>query len=353
MKKIVLTGGGTAGHVNPNIALMPYLEKEGYQMEYIGSRDGIERQLMEPLMPYHGISSGKLRRYFDWKNFTDPFRVIKGYFDALGALRRIRPQIVFSKGGFVAVPVVLAASTLRIPVVIHESDYTSGLANRICLPFAKCICTTFPETAQAIGEKAVCTGTPLRDSLFQGDRERARERFNLRSGKPVLLIMGGSLGAQAVNACVRETLPSLLAEYDVLHLCGAGNLDTSLAGEGFEGYRQYEYISDELPDAFALADCLLSRAGAGSIYEILALRKPALLIPYPKTASRGDQILNAESFERRGLAHVLFQEDMNGETLLAALSSLREDSAGIIRRMEQEPSREGAAAVVQQLLRYQ
>ena len=171
-KKIVLTGGGTAGHVTPNIALLPHLKDKGYEISYIGSYEGIEKRLITDYeIPYYGISTGKLRRYFDPKNFTDPFRVIKGFAEAKKILKEIKPDVVFSKGGFVSVPVVRAAAALKIPCIIHESDMTPGLANKLCIPVAKKVCCNFPETLEHLPEeKAVLTGSPIREELAKGNK---------------------------------------------------------------------------------------------------------------------------------------------------------------------------------------
>ena len=291
MKHIVLTGGGTAGHVTPNIALIARLKEEGYKISYIGSYTGIEKTLIEEQgIPYYGISSGKLRRYFDLKNFTDPFRVLKGFGEARKLLKKLQPDIVFSKGGFVSVPVVVAAGRLKIPTIIHESDMTPGLANRLCIPSAVKVCCNFPETKSHLPEgKAVVTGTPIRQELLPGDPQKGRDFTGFTSDKPVILIIGGSLGAQAVNTAVRNILPQLLPEFQVVHLCGKGKKDESLTG--LTGYVQYEYIEKELADLFAMADIVISRAGANAICELQALKKPNLLIPLSANASRGDQIL--------------------------------------------------------------
>lgn len=322
MKHIVLTGGGTAGHVTPNIALMPRLTELGYRISYIGSVDGMERKLIEELeIPYYGIASGKLRRYFDWKNFSDPFRVCKGYGQARRLLKELRPDLVFSKGGFVTVPVVIAAKHRHIPAVIHESDMTPGLANKLAIPSAVKVCCNFPETVKNLPkEKAVLTGSPIRQELLDGDAERARKFCGLDSDRPVIMIIGGSLGAASVNEDIRKILPDLLPDFQVIHLCGAGKLDPSL--EGTKGYVQYEYIKKELADLFALADLVISRAGANAICEILALQKPNLLIPLSAKASRGDQILNARSFERQGFSMVLEEEEITEKTLLSAIRDL-------------------------------
>ena len=318
MKKIVLTGGGTAGHVTPNIALVPKLKESGFEIKYIGTYNGMEKQLVEDAgLDYIGISSGKLRRYFSWKNFSDPFRVAKGYFEALRLMKRYKPDVVFSKGGFVAVPVVLAAKHYKVPVIIHESDMTPGLANKICMRTAKKICCNFPETVKLLpADKAVLTGTPIRRELLNGSRDAGFAFTGLSDDKPILLMMGGSTGSRAVNAGLRSALPQLLKEFHVIHLCGKGNLDSTLAQPG---YIQYEYISDELKDLFAISDIVLSRAGANAICELLALKKPNILVPLPAAVSRGDQILNANSFKKQGFSYVLEEEKLNADTLMAAV----------------------------------
>ena len=339
MKKIVLTGGGTAGHVTPNIALMPRLQELGYEISYIGSYNGIERQLITQMnVPYYGISSGKLRRYHDWENFKDPFRVLKGLHQARKLLSQLKPQVVFSKGGFVSVPVVQAASLLRIPVIIHESDMTPGLANKLAFPAATKICCNFPETVQYLPKgKAVLSGSPIRAELLRGDAKAGRKfcgfpESGTGADRPVLLIIGGSLGSVAVNTAIRRILPSLLEKFDVIHLCGKGNLNESLTGT--PGYVQYEYIQEELPDLFALADVVVSRAGANAICELLALRKPALLIPLSAAASRGDQILNARSFAKQGFSQMMEEETLTDEGLLGAILQLYADRDQYVQAME-------------------
>ena len=335
MKKIVLTGGGTAGHVTPNIALIPELKKKGYDIHYIGSYEGIERTLINDLgIPYYPISSGKLRRYLDLKNISDPYKVIKGLGQARKLLKEIGPDVVFSKGGFVSVPVVLAAKSRKIPCVIHESDMTPGLANKICIPCAKWVCTNFPETLQHLpSEKAVLTGSPIRSELFHGDKEKGLAFCGFHDKKPVILIIGGSLGAVAVNNAIRSILPSLLENFQVIHLCGQNKIDPSL--EGAKGYVQFEYIKKELSDLMAASDIMISRAGANAICEILALRKPNILIPLSAQASRGDQILNAASFEKAGYSIVLKEEEMTDAKLLAAISEAYENREKYIKAMKQ------------------
>lgn len=334
MKRIVLTGGGTAGHVTPNMALIPELTRQGYDVQYIGSYEGIEQKLIADLgIPYYGISSGKLRRYIDLKNLSDPFKVVKGLHEARRLMKKLKPDVVFSKGGFVSVPVVLAAKSKGIPCIIHESDMTPGLANKICIPCAKRVCTNFPETMAHIpSQKAVLTGSPIREELFHGSREKGLAFCGFNDNKPVILIIGGSLGAVAVNQAVRGILPKLLEKFQVIHLCGKDKLDTSL--EGMKGYVQYEYIKDELCDLMAAADIMISRAGANAICEILALRKPNILIPLSAQASRGDQILNAASFEKSGYSIVIQEEAVTDESLLKAVNDVYRQRETFITAMK-------------------
>ncbi|MDO4942308.1 MAG: undecaprenyldiphospho-muramoylpentapeptide beta-N-acetylglucosaminyltransferase [Lachnospiraceae bacterium] len=346
MKRIILTGGGTAGHVTPNIALMPALQKKGFDIRYIGSKNGMEREMIKDIhIPYYGISSGKLRRYFDIKNFTDPFRVMKGYIEARSIMRKLKPDIVFSKGGFVTVPVVMAAKHKGIPVIIHESDMTPGLANKLALPSASKVCCNFPETLKHLPEgKAVLTGSPIRRELFEGDKKKGLQFCGFNSDKPVLLIMGGSLGSVAINNAVRGELDTLLETFQIAHLCGKGNLDTSLDGK--KGYAQFEFVSDELNDLFACTDLMISRAGANAICEILALRKPNVLIPLSAKASRGDQILNAASFEKQGYSYVLQEEDVTNESLLKAVQTIYKDRDKYIQNMNKSKLADPIATIM-------
>ncbi|MCI8307147.1 MAG: undecaprenyldiphospho-muramoylpentapeptide beta-N-acetylglucosaminyltransferase [Lachnospiraceae bacterium] len=337
MKKIILTGGGSAGHVTPNIALLPELRKRNYEVYYIGSKNGIEKQLIEEEnVKYYGISSGKLRRYFDLKNFTDPFRVMKGFHEASSIIKEIKPDIVFSKGGFVTVPVVIAADRKKVPCIIHESDMTPGLANKLCIPHAARVCTNFPEAARGIGEKAVVTGTPIRKEMFSGNRIAGLDFLGFTANKPVLMVVGGSLGAAAVNNMVRDALPELLRRYQIVHLCGNGKVDESLSG--VEGYVQFEYIKKEMCDLMTAADIIISRAGANAICEILALNKPNLLIPLPAASSRGDQVLNAESFERQGFSVVVKEEQLTTGTLIDEVDKLYNNREKYITKMKENSS---------------
>ncbi|MCI9105018.1 MAG: undecaprenyldiphospho-muramoylpentapeptide beta-N-acetylglucosaminyltransferase [Lachnospiraceae bacterium] len=346
MKKIVLTGGGTAGHVTPNLALLPSLKELDYEIHYIGSYNGIERKLIEGAgIPYDGISSGKLRRYFDRKNFTDPFRVLKGCVEAMKLMKKYHPDVVFSKGGFVAVPVVLAARHYKIPTIIHESDMTPGLANKLCIPSAAKVCCNFPETLEYLPkEKAVLTGSPIRKELLEGDRLTGLNYSGLSASRPIILVIGGSLGSVAVNNQIRKILPHLLETFQVIHICGKGNLDESLIGK--TGYVQYEYVDAPLRHLFAAADLIVSRAGANSICEILALRKPNILIPLSAAASRGDQILNARSFEKQGFSKVLEEEQITEENLLLAIKDTYENRQQYISAMKQSTLTDAVSTII-------
>lgn len=345
MKKIVFTGGGTAGHVTPNIALIDRLQKEGWEITYIGSKNGIEKQLIENLgIPYYGISSGKLRRYFDWKNFTDPFRVLWGCREAKKIMKRISPDVCFSKGGFVTVPVVRAAAKCKVPAIIHESDMTPGLANRLSMRYATKVCCNFEETLANLGGKGVHTGTPIRKELFEGNRLQGLKLAGFSAAKPVLLVVGGSTGAVKVNQAVRSLLVKLLPEYQILHLCGKGKMDE--AYQGLEGYVQLEYADKEMKDFFAMADVVISRAGANAICELLALRKPNILIPLSANASRGDQILNAASFEKQGFSYVLQEEAVTDESLMTAITEVFENREKYIGKMQESPVGDATEKIV-------
>ena len=335
MKRIVLTGGGTAGHVTPCIALIPELKKQGYDIHYIGSYHGIERQLIEQEgIPYYGIASGKLRRYFDFKNFTDPFRVYKGLRQARKILKNLKPNVIFSKGGFVTVPVILASKKYNIPVIIHESDMTPGLANKISIPIAKKVCANFPETMNYLPEnKSVLTGTPIRKELFAGNKIRGLDFCGFTSNKPVIMVIGGSSGSITINNIVRDMLPTLLRDYQIIHLCGKGNL--SQEHSKTNGYVQFDYISDGLNDLLAASDLVISRAGANAICELLALRKPNILIPLSQGASRGDQILNAESFEGQGFSYLLLEEDLSVANLLQAIEDVMDNRQSYKKAMSE------------------
>lgn len=351
MRKIVLTGGGTAGHVIPNIALLDKLRAAGFAVHYIGSRDGIERQLMQgrPNVRYHPISSGKVRRYLDVKNLSDPFKVIAGVLQSYNILRRIAPSVVFSKGGFVSVPVIIAAWMLRIPIAIHESDITPGLANKLSRPFAKVMCTTFSQAALKAGKKGVVTGSPVRPEIMTGDRYRGLVMSGFENGRPVLLVMGGSSGSQAINHAVDMDMENLRRKYQIIHIRGKNDVQNHL--EGIPGYKQFGYVDEDLPHILAAADVVISRAGANAIFELAALKKPMLLVPLPLSASRGDQILNADYFKVHGWAKVLDQADMEQNGLLPALAELERDRDRLIANLEKSNLSSGLDKLFEQIMR--
>ncbi|MBQ9156285.1 MAG: undecaprenyldiphospho-muramoylpentapeptide beta-N-acetylglucosaminyltransferase [Eubacterium sp.] len=352
MKRIILTGGGTAGHVTPNMALIPRLKEEGFDIHYIGSYNGIERKLIEELgIPYHGISSGKLRRYFDVKNFSDPFKVMKGYAEASHLIKKLKPNIVFSKGGFVSVPVVLAARRRKVPAIIHESDITPGLANKLSIPSATKVCCNFPETLEHLPEdKAVLSGSPIRQELFSGSRQEGLALCGFDGSKPVLLAMGGSLGAVAINKAIRANLPDLLKEFDIIHLCGKGNYDPELSDQA--GYKQFEYAKSELTHLFAATDLIISRAGANAICELLALKKPNILIPLPASASRGDQLLNAASFEKSGYSYVIQEEELVDDALLKAVQYVYNEREEYIQALSESKLNDSISIIIDLILEY-
>lgn len=351
-KKIVLTGGGTAGHVTPNLALLPELKKEDYEIYYIGSYEGIEKKLISDAgIPYYGVSTGKLRRYMDPKNFSDPFRIVKGFVEAKKILKRIKPDVVFSKGGFVSVPVVRAAHALKIPCIIHESDLTPGLANKLCSPVATKVCCNFPETMKYLPDnKSVLTGTPIRNELKEGNREKGLELCGFNNEKPIIMIIGGSQGAASINKIVRTALPKLLKEYQVVHICGADKMDNLLLST--PGYKQFEYLKEDLKDVFAIADVVVSRAGANSICELLTLKKPNLLIPLPATTSRGDQLLNAASFESQGFSIVIYEEDLDEKAFMESLAKLYNERETYIAAMNKSAQMEPTKTIMNIIKEY-
>ncbi|QST00600.1 undecaprenyldiphospho-muramoylpentapeptide beta-N-acetylglucosaminyltransferase [Pontibacillus sp. ALD_SL1] len=345
-KRILFTGGGTAGHVIVNLALIPEFQKEGWEVDYIGSHEGIERQLIESLggVTYYPISTGKLRRYFSKENFKDPFKVLKGTGQAYSIMRKRKPQVIFSKGGFVSVPVLLAARMAGVPSVIHESDYTPGLANKLAMPFAKKVLATFPETMNHISDKkAEWVGAVVREELFEGDAARGRALCDFTRNKPVLLVMGGSMGSKKINDAIRDNLDELLKEFQLVHLCGKGNQDDSIHRPG---YVQFEYVNQELNDLFAMTDFVVSRAGSNAIFEFLALKKPMLLIPLSRHASRGDQILNAQSFQKQGYARSVEEEELDEKRFLEEVRQLSEEKEKMLEAMSQYQSRRAKEQVI-------
>jgi len=347
LKKIVFTGGGTAGHVTPNIAIIRELKKAGWEISYIGTEAGIEHELIKrEEIPYYSVRSGKLRRYLSKENIKDAFKVLKGISDAKKVLKQIKPDVIFSKGGFVAVPVVIAGGRLGIPVVIHESDITPGLANKLSIPHAKTVCTTFPETLKYIkGGKGVFTGSPIRKELFSSNKAHGLNICGFTAEKPVILSMGGSLGAVKINNALRKALPSLLKDFQIVHLCGKGNVDESL--NKIKGYKQFEYVNEELKDIFAAADVIISRSGSNSISEFLALKKPSLLIPLSTNASRGDQILNAKSFEKQGFSKILNEENI--DNIGAEIRDLYKNRDKYIKAMNESDVSNGVDKIINEI----
>ena len=319
-KKIVFTGGGSAGHVTPNMALIN--ELDNWDKYYIGSKKGIEKELIEKIgIPYFGINSGKLRRYIDVENFVDIFRVIKGCFEARSVLKKIKPDLVFSKGGFVSVPVIIGAKTLGIPIFIHESDMTPGLANKISQRFSTRIFTSFEETKNFFPEnKTVDIGSPIRKEIVSGSAVKGRDFLGFDHHSPILTIMGGSLGAKKINEVVRQSLDQLTAAYQVVHLCGKNNLDSNLSSH--PRYKQFEYVHDKLPDILAATDIVITRGGSNAIFEFLALNIPMLIIPLGLNQSRGDQILNAKAFQEKGYSLTLEEEKLTRESLIENLNTV-------------------------------
>lgn len=331
-KSIVFTGGGTAGHVTPNLAIIEKLRAQDWDIHYIGSQNGIERELLTayPTVQYHGIDAGKLRRYISLKNLSDPFRVLHGMAQSHALLRRLRPQVLFSKGGFVSVPVVLSAPK-DCHVFVHESDYSPGLANRLATRRADTICCSFADTVGHFPRgRAVHTGTPIRAALYAGDKARGLAFCGFSEQKPLLLCMGGSLGAGPLNEALRAALPQLLPFFNIVHLTGKGKADTGFAQNG---YRQFEYIGAEMGDLLTAADLVLSRAGANAVFELLALQKTALLVPLPAASSRGDQLQNAHYMQRNGYASVLPQGALTPDRLCTELRNLFAERGSYIARM--------------------
>lgn len=350
--KIIMTGGGTAGHVTPNLALVPALREKGFEIKYIGSKNGIEKEIIKDAkIPYYEISSGKFRRYFDIKNFTDPFKVIKGISEANKILKKEKPNIVFSKGGFVAVPVVIAAYLRKIPVVSHESDLTPGLANKLAAPFSSKLCVTFRESLKYIKDgKGVLTGTPIRKEILNGNAMEGKKICAFKDNKEILFIIGGSLGAKSINEEIRKNIDKLLEDFNIIHICGKGNLDEELKNR--KGYVQFEYVKEELPHLLKAADYVISRAGANVIFELLALRKPTLLIPLSKKISRGDQILNANSFEKEGYSIVLDEDEMLEKEglILEKIKELKEKKSYLLENMKNSQVSNGVNAIIEVIL---
>ncbi|CUC64269.1 UDP-N-acetylglucosamine--N-acetylmuramyl-(pentapeptide) pyrophosphoryl-undecaprenol N-acetylglucosamine transferase [Staphylococcus aureus] len=335
MTKIAFTGGGTVGHVSVNLSLIPTALSQGYEALYIGSKNGIEREMIESQLPeikYYPISSGKLRRYISLENAKDVFKVLKGILDARKVLKKEKPDLLFSKGGFVSVPVVIAAKSLNIPTLIHESDLTPGLANKIALKFAKKIYTTFEETLNYLPkEKADFIGATIREDLKNGNAHNGYQLTGFNENKKVLLVMGGSLGSKKLNSIIRENLDALLQQYQVIHLTGKGLKDAQVKKSR---YIQYEFVKEDLTDLLAITDTVISRAGSNAIYEFLTLRIPMLLVPLGLDQSRGDQIDNANHFADKGYAKAIDEEQLTAQILLQELNEMEQERTRIINNMK-------------------
>lgn len=345
-KTIVFTGGGTAGHVTPNIAIIERLKADGWQCSYIGSKHSIEHTLMQKeAVPFYHIATGKLRRYFSWQNFLDPFKIIYGVFQAMYHLIKIKPTMVFSKGGFVSFPVVFAAWLCRIPVIAHESDLTPGLTTKLSIPFVRYVCVTFEKGKAFFKNKSHVrvTGTPIRKALFSGDKAKGRALCQFKNEKPCLLIIGGGLGSVAINTMIRQSLDDLLDKFNIVHLCGKGKVDETISREG---YCQFDYVNKAMPDLYAIADYVISRSGANSVCEILALEKPHIFIPLPLSASRGDQIHNAEYCKEQELSMVLDEEKLTSKILCDAIRSLDEQSNAFKEKIKAKAFGSGTENIV-------
>lgn len=348
----MFTGGGSAGHVTPNIAIINELNKQDWDISYIGSKAGIEKDLIGKMdITYHSISSGKLRRYLSKENIKDIFKVIKGCYDARKVLKKSKPNVVFSKGGFVSVPVVIAARQLKIPVILHESDLTPGLANKLSVRFASKIFTSFEETLQYLPtEKSKAIGSPIRKEILSGSAAKGKLFLGFTSQKPILTVMGGSLGAKKINEVVRDNLDTLLQTYQIVHLCGKGNL--SEAHTGVNGYKQFEYVYEELADILVATEVVVTRGGSNSIFEFLALRIPMLIIPLTKLQSRGDQILNGKVFTENGYSYMIEEESLTKDHFLHTLKEIQGNRALMIEKMQQNKSKNALEEIIKELNRY-
>jgi UDP-N-acetylglucosamine--N-acetylmuramyl-(pentapeptide) pyrophosphoryl-undecaprenol N-acetylglucosamine transferase len=346
--KIAVTGGGTGGHIFPNLSLIEELRKRGIRdIFWIGSKGGKEAEWAEKAgVPFHGVAAGKLRRYFSLRNAVDLLRIACGVFQSFLVLAKSKPDLLFSKGGFVSVPPVLAAKLLiplrifgvrRIPIITHESDIEPGLATRIIVPFADRVCVSFEKTKTLIpGSETVCTGNPVRGIVKEGDRKRGLEFLAFKQKLPTVLVLGGSLGASRLNAAVREMLSSGLRSFNVVHQCGSGNFDPAFPSGG--RYRQFEFIDERIGDVLAAADLVVSRSGAGALCELGLMKKPSILVPLPKSKSRGEQIGNAKHFADNGAALVIEDGQLNGKELSLALHALLGDKKKLVEMGERARS---------------
>ncbi|MCL2088244.1 MAG: undecaprenyldiphospho-muramoylpentapeptide beta-N-acetylglucosaminyltransferase [Oscillospiraceae bacterium] len=347
--KILFTGGGTMGHVSLNIALIPLFQKEGWETIYIGSQDGIEKTEIKKLesVPYYTVSTGKLRRYMSMQNVKDIPGIFRGIAQARSIIKREKPDIVFAKGGFVSVPVIIGARLNKIPVVLHESDISIGLANKLAYPFVSRIYSTFPEIAEK-HKKAVCIGSIIRDDLKTGDVDRGMQLCGFNGKRPIMLVMGGSLGAMSLNRAVWSNLDRLTEKYQIVHLCGKNNFNKDARADG---YAQFEFVREELYDILAVTDFVFSRAGANTIFEMLYFKKPMILVPLPLSQSRGDQILNAQSFEKKGYCKVIRDQDLPNINLPEEIDEFYANRQSYISAMPQ-PQNDGLQRLFREIKNY-
>lgn len=349
MRKIILTGGGTAGHVTPHLSILPSLIKE-YEIHYIGSISGIERDIINKYkyITYHPITTVKFERSLTLKNLLIPFKLFKGIRQSKKIIKELKPSIIFSKGGFVSVPVCYAAHSLKVPIVGHESDYSMGLANKLIYKKCNSMCFSFKDTQSKYIKKGVYAGSPIRESIYQGNKEKIVKQYNLDDTMPTLLMFGGSLGAKAINEMVFLCCEELSKKFNILHIVGKGNLNSKIK---ISNYHQIEFTNN-IEDYFACANIVISRAGSNSIFELCAIQKPMLLIPLPKDSSRGDQILNAEYLEKQNLCLVLFQENMTKETFIKSIIELYQNRYFYINNLKRQPNFNGTKKILEEIKKY-
>lgn len=344
MSKIVLCGGGTAGHVMPNIALLPHLKKHFDEIHYIGT-NGIEKQLLADYkyVNFHEIECVKLIRSLTPKNLLIPFKLIGSINKCKKLLNNIKPNVIFSKGGYVSVPVVLASK--NIPVIAHESDYTMGLANKIIYKKAKTMFFSFEDACKKY-KKGVLSGPPIRQQIFNGNKIKAKSNLYINNNLPCILVVGGSLGAKAINDIIYNCLPELTKIFNIIHITGKNYKKIE-----YKNYYQIEYAKD-IEDYLSLSDIVISRAGSNAIFEFLALKKPMLLIPLPKANSRGDQILNAKYFQKNNWANVIFQENINKDLLINTINQMYTNLNKIRNNLQAINITNGTERILTEILKY-
>ncbi len=348
MATIVLTGGGTAGHCIPHLSILPYLKKNFDKIYYIGSANGIEKEIIGKTdIPYFSINCAKLNRSFTVKNFSIPFKVLSGIIQSGKILDKLQPNVIFSKGGYVSIPVVIASHKRKIPIISHESDYSIGLANKLTSKYCKKILTSFPETAINI-KNGEFTGPPIRSDIFEINKKDAISFFGFNGEKPILLVTGGSLGAKIINDTLRNSLKFLLPKFDILHICGKNNLDNNLEQKG---YVQVEFLTN-MEYALVASDICITRAGSNTLFELMSLKKPCVLIPLPQGISRGDQVLNASYFQKLGLTYVLNQSELTPESLTFAITSVYANRFNITRNFDNRPIKNASQRISEIISEY-